>query len=177
MSSKAPQPQQTRKFCHQFSQWLFNNAPGDVLMASISGSYLYGTAHSDSDVDAYVVAIGGKNTQRMIDMGNGLVVDVKYSSLDRFVELVTEGSHQAVEALFSPYAVWDTTSPYYPFLVSHRVSLGAFGRKCSSAATSLRRRGGNGDGNKFFAHADRLEEYVLHALDNCGEFSPVWREF
>ena len=174
-----PQPEQTTKYCQELSQWLFDNFwRGDVLLVTIHGSYLYGTAHSESDVDCYVVTLNGSNKHKEYELSNGMTLDVRQNNLERFVELLGSGAHQAVEAFFSPYAVWGTDSPWYPYLRAQKVGLGGFAKKCLSASSAFHRRASEEleKSDKFLRHAERLEHGVIHALDNNGEYSPVWRE-
>lgn len=103
---------------------------------------------------------------------------MRRNSLDRYVELVGHGAHQAVEAFYSPYAVWYTTSVWYPFLRAQRTNLASFAKKCLSAADEFREQGElkPEKAEKFFMHADRLEYGVEHALDHNGEYTPVWKD-
>ena len=76
-------------------------------MATIHGSYLYGTAHENSDLDCYIVTLDGENTHTEYTTRNGYVIDVRRNDLKRYTELLKIGAHQAVEAFNSPYAVWN----------------------------------------------------------------------
>lgn len=174
-----PQPEQTTKYCQELSQWLFDNFwRDDVLLATIHGSYLYGTAHSESDVDCYVVTLNGSNKHKEYELSNGMTLDVRQNNLERFVELLGSGAHQAVEAFFSPYSVWGTDSPWYPYLRAQKVGLGGFAKKCLSASSAFRKQALEKPekATKLLRHSERLEYGVVHALGNNGEYSPVWRE-
>lgn len=179
LKANLPTPELTVEYCHVFSQWVFDNfGSDDVLMATIHGSYLYGTAHENSDLDCYVVTLNGKNTHKEFRTDNGYILDVRRNSLERYVELVGYGAHQAVEAFYSPYAVWDTTSVWYPFLRAQRTNLASFAKKCLSAADAFREQGElkPEKAKKFFMHADRLEYGVEYALDHNGAYTPVWED-
>ena len=179
LKANLPTPELTVEYCHVFSKWVFDNfGSDDVLMATIHGSYLYGTAHENSDLDCYVVTLNGKNTHKEFRTDNGYILDVRRNSLDRYVELVGYGAHQAVEAFYSPYAVWDTTSVWYPFLRAQRTNLASFAKKCLSAADAFREQGElkPEKAKKFFMHADRLEYGVEYALDHNGAYMPVWKD-
>lgn len=179
LKANLPTPELTVEYCHVFSQWVFDNfGSDDVLMATIHGSYLYGTAHENSDLDCYVVTLDGKNTHKEFRTDNGYILDVRRNSLGRYVELVGYGAHQAVEAFYSPYAVWDTTSVWYPFLRAQRTNLASFAKKCLSAADAFREQGElkPEKAKKFFMHADRLEYGVEYALDHNGAYTPVWKD-
>lgn len=179
LKANLPTPELTVEYCHVFSQWVFDNfGSDDVLMATIHGSYLYGTAHENSDLDCYVVTLNGKNTHKEFRTDNGYILDVRRNSLERYVELVSYGAHQAVEAFYSPYAVWDTTSVWYPFLRAQRTNLASFAKKCLSAADAFREQGElkPEKAKKFFMHADRLEYGVKYALYHNGAYTPVWKD-
>ena len=179
LKENLPTPELTVEYCHVFSQWVFDNfGSDDVLMATIHGSYLYGTAHENSDLDCYVVTLDGKNTHKEFKTDNGYILDVRRNSLERYVELVGYGAHQAVEAFYSPYAVWDTTSVWYSFLRAQRTNLASFAKKCLSAADAFREQGElkPEKAKKFFMHADRLEYGVEYALDHNGAYTPVWKD-
>ena len=108
---------------------------------------------------------------------NGYVLDVRRNNLERYVELVGAGAHQAVEAFYSPYAVWNTESAWYPFLQAQRTNLADFAKKCLSAADAFREQAEDKPekAKKFVTHADRLEYGVEHALDHQGAYTPVWK--
>jgi len=175
-----PTPELSAQYCHTFSQWLFDNYGNDnVLMATIHGSYLYGIAHKESDIDCYVVTLHGENTQKEFITDNGYVIDIRCNSLERYVELLGYGAHQAVEAFFSPYAVWNKDSVWYPYLSSQRINLAKFAKKCLSAAESFRERAQllPDKEEKLLSHATRLEHKVECVLDNNGAYSPIYKKF
>ena len=188
-------------YCHRVSIALFEQASAHystvnpdgtvtnpVLFATVHGSYLYGTAHQNSDLDYYVVVDGVKSKQSVNDAG----VDVQHFSTAKFLELVGAGSHQAVEALYSPYAVFNSDHPYYAMVRHLQPSVFAFLRKSLSAATSFRYRVAEAVGarhppdvpddvvldvahHKPLRHANRLEDgarTVLHG--GFAAYSPVW---
>ena len=159
-----------------------------VLLATVHGSYLYGTAHADSDLDCYLVVDGIKNKQSVSDTG----VDTARFSTTKFLELVNAGSHQAVEALYSPYAVFNSRHPYYEMVQRLQPSVFNFMRKSMSAATSFRYRVAEELGvdhpnlipdnavldytqHKRLRHAKRLEAGVNTVLRGGFQaYSPVW---
>lgn len=154
----------TVEYCHELSQWALEHCIfDDVIFSTIHGSYLYGTAHRDSDVDIFIVRESGKNKSTNIDN-----VDVQVLNLETFLRLAQTGCHQAVEALYSPYKKF-TNSPYR-FLIEHlRVSPYGFAKKALSAAKAFR-AGGTAKG---LQHSHRLEESAQQML--CGKYSPVWK--
>ena len=129
----------------------------------IHGSYLYGTAHQDSDIDIFIVRESGKNKSTNIDN-----IDVQVLNLETFLRLAQTGCHQAVEALYSPYKKFSNT-PYRPFIEHIHVSPYGFVKKTLSAAKAFCARGTV----KGLQHAHRLEESAQQML--CGEYSPVWK--
>ena len=72
------------------------------FLRTIHGSHLYGTNHAGSDVDWYEIWLTGKNNQAVV---NG--VDTTKVNLETFVRLIDKGVPQAIEALFSPYSVYN----------------------------------------------------------------------
>ena len=62
-----PKRELTKQFCYEISEWLVDNIDrNDVIMGTVHGSYLYGTAHKDSDLDLYVVVEKGKNKSKVL---------------------------------------------------------------------------------------------------------------
>lgn len=179
LKANLPTPELSVQYCHMFSQWLFENYDNDnVLMATIHGSYLYGTAHKESDLDCYVVTLQGKDIQKEFITDNGYIIDIRCNSLERYVELLGYGAHQAVEAFFSPYAVWGKDSIWYPYLASQRISFASFAKKCLSAAESFRERAQlrPDKAEKLLLHATRLEHSVEYILDNNGIYTPIYKK-
>lgn len=189
------------EYCHEVSSALFEQASAHystvnpdgtvtnpVLFATVHGSYLYGTAHQNSDLDCYVVVDGVKNKQSVNDAG----VDVQRFSTAKFLELVGAGSHQAVEALYSPYAVLNSDHPYYAMIQRLQPSVFRFLRKSLSAATSFRYRVAeavdalhpphvpedavlDATQHKQLRHAHRLEDGALTVLHGgFAAYNPVW---
>lgn len=163
-TEETPAPELTVEYCHERSQWALEHCIfDDVIFSTIHGSYLYGTAHQDSDIDICIVRESGKNKSTNIDN-----IDVQVLNLETFLRLAQTGCHQAVEALYSPYKKF-SNSPYR-FLIEHLyVSPYSFAKKALSAAKSFRTRGTA----KGLQHAHRLEESAQQML--CGEYSPVWK--
>lgn len=172
-----PQPERSTDFCYKASQWiydLYQDRGYEVIFATVHGSYLYGTAHSKSDVDFYVVVKEGKGKQKKYkDNSDVILID-----LNHFLKRINEGSHQSVEALYSPYAIWNEGSYYTPMLKRIHPSYTSFARKCLSASTSFKKRvenGEKGDITKMSRHARRLEESATSMLE--GRYSPVYQKF
>ena len=165
-TEETPAPEITAEYCHELSQWALEHCIfDDVIFATIHGSYLYGTAHQDSDIDIFIVRESGKN--KSTNIGN---IDVQVLNLETFLRLAQTGCHQAVEALYSPYKKFSNT-PYRPFIEHIRVSPYAFSKKALSAAKALQGRGTS----KGAQHAHRLEESAQQML--CGEYSPIWKDY
>ena len=175
-----PAPERSAQYCYEISQWVCDNYDrDDVIFATVHGSYLYGTAHAESDLDFYVVVEGGKPTKKIFNTENGYTIDVSQKPVENFVRLLQEGTHEAIEALYSPYAVWDGSSTWYDFLKSQRVNVASFAKKHLSAADSFRRmaEAKPEKAEKLLAHADRLEHNVEEAYTNNGFYNTVWKVF
>lgn len=178
--------------CHELSQYAFDAAHaryGDaLLMATVHGSWLYGTAHEHSDTDLYVV-VDDVRTKQRVDAGG---LDVMRINTAAYFEQLDNGSHQATEAHYSPYRLVNTTHPWAHLLMHTVPSARGFVRKSLSASTSFRRRVADElveqrlcdphatatltpAHNKAIGHAARLEDRACAVLyDGFHEFTPVW---
>lgn len=78
----------------------------DLIFSTVHGSRLYGLDHSESDMDIFEVTTSHANKARHRVSANG--IDRVSVGMDTYLARVFEGSHQAVEALFSPYKTWGT---------------------------------------------------------------------
>jgi hypothetical protein len=89
----------------------------DVVFSTVHGSRLYGFAHERSDFDTFTVDLSRsiKTRQTIDDDGNDRVrVGVWH-----FLDLATSGSHQSVEALFSPVKEWGPAADQYRPMLEH----------------------------------------------------------
>lgn len=172
MEQEISKPQLTTEYCHKATQQVVKDMSEHypVVFGTIHGSYLYGTAHGASDVDFLVVVESGNNKSKVV---NG--VDVQIYNLKTFTRLVALGSHQSIEALYSPYKVF--TNTVFRSLVEHMTvsSLHYYG-KCLSAAHSFAARALEDNNVKAARHAYRLHNAAERALEH-GDFSPVWRHY
>lgn len=183
-----------QQYCTAVSQDLFNhytaqsNNPHHVVFTTIHGSHLYNTHNNTSDLDCYVVLDTCKNKQKVNEHG----YDVARFNVDTFLDLLNEGSHQAVEALFSPYAMWNTHHPYFHMLRHTTPSTFAFARKSLSAAEKFKRTVTDElveqklhnplqpaqltpGHEKKLLHAARLEHKTNQLLENgFSEYNPVF---
>lgn len=74
------------------------------LLRTYSGSRLYGNHHDKSDYDVYSIITNQGNSQRkrrasQKTVGNQDVVEMDLST---FMQLCTDGAHQALEVMFAP---------------------------------------------------------------------------
>tara|TARA_R110002051_G_scaffold314950_4_gene392662 strand:- start:8061 stop:8549 length:489 start_codon:yes stop_codon:yes gene_type:complete len=74
-----------------------------LILQTLHGSRLYGTAHADSDYDTFVVDTDVERAEQTIDGAD----DLTQMSLEAFLENVFRGSAQSCEAMFSPVAQVD----------------------------------------------------------------------
>ena len=178
--------------CQKLSRYAFDTAYAqygdDVLMATVHGSWLYGTAHEHSDTDLYVVVDNVRTKQHVNPDG----LDVMRINTAAYFEQLSHGAHQAVEAHYSPYRVINTNHPWARMLMHTVPSARDFVRKSLSASTAFRRRVADElveqrlaepsvtveltpAHNKAVGHAARLEaaaSHVMHA--GFAEYIPVW---
>jgi hypothetical protein len=87
-----------------------------TILETIHGSHLYGLNHADSDLDVFRVVVSGrtKGRHKVTDE-----LDLNVMPLDRFLENAFKGSHQSVEAMFSPVKTVDPR--YAPLFEGFRV--------------------------------------------------------
>ena len=178
--------------CQELSRYAFDTARAqygdDLLMTTVHGSWLYGTAHEHSDTDLYVV-VDNVRTKQHVD-ADGL--DVMRINTAAYFEQLSHGAHQAVEAHYSPYRLVNTNHPWARMLMHTVPSARGFVRKSLSASTAFRRRVADElveqrladpnstielmpGHNKTIGHAARLEtaaSHVMHA--GFAEYTPVW---
>lgn len=94
------------------------------IFRTVHGSYLYGLDISSSDYDVYVVYEDsplGNPSKLKHQMGKE---DIVSGNLSTFLNRAQSGSHQAVEALFSPKKVWGPgqEEKWGPLFSSFRIS-------------------------------------------------------
>ena len=89
-----------------------------TVLVTIHGSHLYGLAHAESDLDFFRVVEGKGRTKMRVDGG----FDLTKMPLGTFLKHVFDGSHQSVEAAFSPVA-W--VHPQYRPMFNNMVVTGA----------------------------------------------------
>lgn len=141
----------------------------ELIFQTIHGSHLYGLAHESSDDDMFYVTTSTRTHARQhVDKETG--VDPTLIGLDAFLTRIYEGSHQSVEALFSPFKVWGTAPQaiqFRDYLSGMRITGSAVFAKYERTITKFcygdfkRRR-----------HACRLSAN-LTALRVEGRFNPI----
>lgn len=85
-----------------------------MLLNTVHGSTLYGLNHDKSDEDRFIVTEFGKSKQ-ILNADD----DVVLFNLKDFRKKITKGSHQAIEAAFSPIA--EVSADLKPWLDGLRV--------------------------------------------------------
>lgn len=91
------------------------------LFRTIHGSHLYGLAHAGSDLDVFVVTASTRLRARHGFLPDG--TDVSTRGLKQFLIHATSGSHQSVEALFSPHKEWAAEGlAWRPMIESMRIT-------------------------------------------------------
>ena len=92
-----------------------------VIFDTIHGSHLYGLATGSSDLDVYRVFEG---TGTQLKQGVHGSLDLVRGDLEAFVIRAQSGSHQSLEALFSPVKQWGPgmESKWGPYLAGFRVT-------------------------------------------------------
>lgn len=136
----------------------------DTLLETIHGSRLYGLNHATSDQDYYKVVTFLEGTRRK---GQSLSVtggDLFVVPLSRFVEQAGEGVHQALEAMYSPFA---PASPLDAFRSSFQPDMRSVRRNYSSAINGALKQ----NTLKRRKHAVRLALNLMTLLER-GRFNP-----
>lgn len=74
----------------------------DIIFSTIHGSRLYGLDRPGSDIDTFTVL----DNESKLDHNLESPFDCTAVGIKRFLELCQSGSHQSLEALFSPVKIW-----------------------------------------------------------------------
>lgn len=91
----------------------------EVIFSTIHGSRLYGLDHEGSDHDDFIVTTSDREKARHRHTEDYDVVTVGW---DSFLTKALSGSHQSLEALFSPFKVWESHFEYQPFVENLRIN-------------------------------------------------------
>src|SRR6187431_1837508 len=95
-----------------------------IIFSTIHGSRLYGLDHAGSDDDQYVVYEEKRGARQSVTGKD----DITRVGLHDFLDKAFSGSHQSVEALFSPYKVWELDE-YRPFIENAVIPAGGIREK------------------------------------------------
>lgn len=137
-----------------------------LLFRTVHGSHLYGINRPDSDLDIYeVYANRPKRKSRFIKQNIRDGVDVVRLDLSTFMLYADRGSHQALEAMFSPVAEVDVISDLRK---SYRLNTNTLVHKYCDVIHSFMHM----DGIKPKRHAVRIG-WCLHDALEDGRFNPV----
>lgn len=142
----------------------------NLIFTTVHGSHLYGLAHENSDRDYYEVYEGKNPSLRQRTNGS---TDVVRGTIDAFLTRAVSGSHQSVEALFSPYKAYTSPEMLYkwdPLFEGLRIT----GHEVFEKYERTIRKFCYGD-FKRRRHAVRLS-YNLTDLRNFGRFNPTLTE-
>ena len=145
-----------------------------IIFTTIHGSRLYGLDHAGSDHDTYTVVTNGhyfgENTtrQRVHGYGDTVSDDITFT-FDEFMKRVEKGSHQALEAMFSPVKEW-TTEVRASALKSFVENYYATSPEVFAAYERTIRKFAFGD-FKRRRHGVRLAQNLLD-LRHAGRFNP-----
>lgn len=135
----------------------------EVIFRTIHGSHLYGMAGPHSDLDTYTVVAGDRRARQKVSGADDSVV----IGWDTFLEYAFAGSHQSVEAMFSPYKEWERPE-FAPLLEGYRITGRSVFEKYGRTITSFAH---SGDFKKR-RHAARLW-LNLQDLRWHGRFNPT----
>lgn len=135
-----------------------------LIFETIHGSHLYGMAHAESDRDMYYVYDDRRKARQKVGEEDAVRV-----GLDDFMRKAYSGSHQSLEALFSPVKVWHDER-YKEFIEGTYVPAAEVREKYMRTIKSFTHAEGP-DGFKRRRHGLRLA-LNLHELTNWGRFNP-----
>jgi hypothetical protein len=139
-----------------------------VIFSTIHGSRLYGLATENSDHDEFTVTDSTRTHAMQTVWGDR---DSTVVGFNTFLVRALGGSHQSVEALFSPYKMWNPEFEHFkPFIENAVVCGGPVYAKYERTI----RKFCFGD-FKRRRHAVRLS-YNLQDLRRQGRFNPVMSE-
>lgn len=102
---------------------------GNIIVASVTGSRLYGIANHNSDYDYIIVSPTATKNSR-ITSGE---IDASVWTPETYLDLLYRGTPQAYEINRSPYAVWDPQ--WEPFFHAIRPDAHGLRRKFLSLKT------------------------------------------
>lgn len=99
-----------------------------LIFKTIHGSHLYGLAHPKSDADTFTVVtddhdFGDRPTRQVVRGYGDKVTDDLTFTLSEFLKRIGNGSHQSLEALFSPLKAWESAQHWFePFTWHYRAT-------------------------------------------------------
>ena len=77
----------TPEFCHSMSQWITEHSGySNTIFGTIHGSFLYGTAKEDSDINTFIVHVDDDATVQVDSIEDEMEVEVEGVSLTKFIE-------------------------------------------------------------------------------------------
>ena len=135
----------------------------ETIFTTVHGSHLYGMAGPMSDHDTYTVTTSPHRAKQRVS-GDSDSVTIGWG---HFLEYAFTGSHQAVEALFSPFKVWHSRPELAAMLDGYRITGGEVLAKYRRTITSF----AHSDDFKRRRHACRLW-LNLQDLRWRGRFDP-----
>lgn len=156
-----------------------------MIFTTMHGSHLYGLAHRTSDIDIWTVLLhSGDRKYSEQTMGNRS--DATFFDMTRFLNAVSQGSPQAVEAIFSREALIHPSyraffrglrpgieaarSSYYRTILNFSLKFG--NRSHQLMIEAMRERAGDDRSlNKLRIHGMRLISN-LNDLNRYGQFDP-----
>lgn len=136
-----------------------------TVFTTVHGSHLYGLDHPGSDRDWFTVTTSSAHRARQHVHPDG--TDTASLGFEAFLRRALSGSHQSVEALFSPYQQWESHLELRPFVDELRIGGGEVSAKYERTIRSF----SAGDYKKR-RHAARLA-LNLDQLRRYGRFDPV----
>ena len=139
-----------------------------VVLETLSGSRLYGLETPSSDWDYYRVILDPELKKTDHSITEDGEFDNLTSDFNRFQELVFTGTHQALEALWSPIKVVDPN--YLPFFEALRPNINMATEKYYKAIKHV----GQSHGKKNLKFSEIPYKHKRHALRLALNLGDLW---
>lgn len=161
-----PTKELSKQYCKDSSAWMLENSGvPNVVMSTIHGSFLYGSATQDSSADFYLVSSTPMDMRLSMDGRN-----VRMIGLDKYHELLLDHDIQAIEAFYSPYKVFDSEK--------HRKKILSFEPDMDEVGDVLRKRAGELKfSNSLTSQEDAKRLDYCAKLVDAHDYTPVWKNF
>lgn len=166
-----PEMKLTKKYCYEASAWMSKNSGvPDIVMSTIHGSFLYGTATTSSYPDFYLVS-SQDISMNITTEGRTLMI----VGMDEFKELLYSMDRRATEARYSPYCVF-TNEKDRDKIMNVTVDMNSFSSILADEAEELMEP--ENLENSKHPFRDKMHSERIHYASKLAErdaYTPVWK--